>query len=116
MPALSVVGGGVLVVDDDAEIGRAVARSLSEPHDIFVTTQGEEALQWIVAGERFDAILSDLMMPDMSGMELHRELQTIAPDHAARMIFLTGGAFTSAAREFLDAVANPPVQQPMELP
>jgi CheY-like chemotaxis protein/anti-sigma regulatory factor (Ser/Thr protein kinase) len=115
VPPLYVVRGRVLVVDDDAAIGRSLARSLSEHHEIFVTTQGEEALQWIVAGERFDAILSDLMMPDMSGMELHRELQTIAPDHAERMIFLTGGAFTPAARAFLDGVANPRIEKPMEL-
>jgi signal transduction histidine kinase len=115
MPPLSVVRGRVLVVDDDAAIGRALARSLSEHHDIFVTTQGKEALQWIVGGKQFDAILSDLMMPEMSGMELHRELQTIAPDHAERMIFLTGGAFTPAARAFLDGVANPRVEKPMEL-
>jgi signal transduction histidine kinase len=115
MPPLSVVRGRVLVVDDDAAIGRALARSLSEHHAVFVTKRGEEALQWIVAGERFDAILSDLMMPEMSGMALHKELQTIAPDQAERMIFLTGGAFTASAREFLDRVGNPRVEKPMEL-
>ncbi|HEV3191201.1 MAG TPA: response regulator, partial [Polyangiaceae bacterium] len=115
VPPISVVRGRVLIVDDDEAIGRALARSLSEHHDVFVTTRGEEALQWIVAGERFDAILSDLMMPDIPGMELHQELQTVARDQAERMIFLTGGAFTPAAREFLDRVANPRVEKPMEL-
>jgi CheY-like chemotaxis protein len=56
-------------------------------------------------GEKFDLVLCDLMMPDMTGMDLHAELSIIAPEQASGMIFLTGGAFTENARTFL---ANPP--------
>ena len=69
----------------------------------------------IASGERFDAILSDLMMPEVTGMEVHDELSRTAPDQARRMIFLTGGAFTERAREFLDGVPNPRIEKPFEI-
>jgi CheY-like chemotaxis protein len=67
------------------------------------------------AGQRFDAILSDLMMPQVTGMDLYDELCRIAPDQAKKMIFLSGGAFTERAREFLEGLANPCVEKPFEL-
>jgi FixJ family two-component response regulator len=54
------------------------------------------------------------MMPEMSGMDLHRELARLAPAQAERIIFLTGGAFSPAAREFLDTVANPRLEKPVD--
>jgi hypothetical protein len=47
-------------------------------------------------------------------MELYQSLQRIAPEQAQRMIFVTGGAFTAAAREFLDRVPNPRIEKPVE--
>jgi FixJ family two-component response regulator len=41
------------------------------------------------------------MMPEGTGMDLHARLREIAPDLAGRMLFVTGGAFTPAADEFL---------------
>jgi DNA-binding response OmpR family regulator len=53
-------------------------------------------------------------MPDMSGMELHAWVSRIAPDQAARMVFLTGGIFTSHARAFLAAVPNTHIEKPFD--
>ena len=52
-----------------------------------------EALALVLEGKRFDLILCDLMMPVMTGMDLHAELLIVAPDQAARMVFMTGGVF-----------------------
>ena len=57
-----------------------------------------DALARITAGERFDVILCDLMMPHMTGMDLHAALAGAVPEQAERMIFMTGGAFTPSAR------------------
>ncbi|HET9553286.1 MAG TPA: ATP-binding protein [Anaeromyxobacteraceae bacterium] len=105
--------GRVLVVDDEPLVGRAVMRVLSPPHQVTVAANGAEALQALEAG-RYDAILCDLMMPVMSGMELHARLAASDPAAAARMIFLTGGAFTDQAREFLERVPNARVEKPFE--
>jgi len=66
------------------------------------------------AGERFDVILCDLMMPELTGMDLHAELEKLAPDQAARMVFVSGGAFTPRARDFLDRVPNARVEKPID--
>jgi response regulator RpfG family c-di-GMP phosphodiesterase len=54
------------------------------------------------------------MMPEMSGMELHASIDRVAPEQARRMIVLTGGAFTEAARTFLDEVALPRCEKPFD--
>lgn len=78
-------------------------------------TKGREALDRIAAGERFDVILSDLMMPDVTGMDLYDQLSISTPDQATRMVFLTGGAFTDRAREFLERVPNPRGEKPFDV-
>jgi signal transduction histidine kinase len=104
----------VLVVDDEPALARALDRTLSVQHEITVMTSGAKALAHIQSGERFDAIVLDVMMPEMSGMDLHRELEVLVPEQARRIIFLTGGAFSQAACDFLDAVANPRLEKPVE--
>jgi signal transduction histidine kinase len=102
----------VLVVDDEVSMGLAVRRALSAHHDVVSVTRADEALSRIAQGERFDVIFSDVMMPDISGMDLHARLERLAPDQAVRMVFLTGGAFTATAREYLDRVPNRVVEKP----
>jgi signal transduction histidine kinase len=105
----------ILVVDDEVAIGRALMRSLGRFHDVVILTSGTEALARIASGERFDVILSDLMMPEVTGMEIYEELSRIAPDQAKRMAFLTGGAFTERARVFLDRIPNPRIEKPFDV-
>jgi PAS domain S-box-containing protein len=107
--------GKILVVDDEKVVATAVRRVLGTDHDVKVLTSAQEALRRISSGERFDLILCDLMMPIMTGVELHSALTRAAPDQAACMIFLTGGAFTPRARAFLDEVPNPRLDKPFEL-
>jgi PAS domain S-box-containing protein len=106
--------GRVLVVDDEPAVAAAIRRVLASQHDVFVRGSAEEALEEIGRGERFDAILCDLMMPRMTGMELHETLARLAPDQATRMVVLTGGAFTDGAREFLDRVPLPRCEKPFD--
>jgi PAS domain S-box-containing protein len=102
----------VLVVDDDVMVGRVVGRVLQEENDVTVVTSGETALETL-SRERFDVIVSDLMMPQMTGMDLHAALRERSPDQAERMLFMTGGAFTRAAREFLESVASLWIEKPI---
>jgi CheY-like chemotaxis protein len=106
--------GRILVVDDEPAVATAIQRVLGSEHDVVLRTSAEEALAEIAGGERFDAILCDLMMPNMTGMELHAALERVAPDQARRVVVLTGGAFTDRAREFLDRVSLPRCDKPFE--
>jgi len=106
--------GRVLVVDDEPLVGRAVTRVLAPRHEVVAVTSARDALDRLEADARFDVVLCDLMMPEMTGMDLHAELSRRAPSLARRMVFLTGGAFTARAREFLDGVKNARVEKPFD--
>ncbi len=91
----------VLVIDDEPAVVASVQRILSGAHDVAGCTSPGQALTDIRAGVRFDVILCDLMMPEMSGMALYTALAGTVPGQAKRMLFLTGGAFTPQAVAFL---------------
>ncbi len=110
-PAEAGAGADVLVVDDEPMVGRAITRMLVPHHRVTAVLGAAEALAALSSGH-FDAILCDLMMPEMTGMELYDKLQAEAPALAARMVFLTGGAFTREASEFLDRVPNARLEKP----
>jgi signal transduction histidine kinase len=118
LPPPRILGrrGRILVVDDEPMVASAIRRALSKEHEVIPVPSAREAKERIRKGERFDLILCDLMMPEITGMELHAELAATAPDQAERMIFMTGGAFTPQARQFLDRVRNPRVEKPFDFP
>ncbi len=104
----------ILIIDDDEIVGRALARTLRADHDLTILTKAKDAEE-LLARVDFDFILCDLMMPNMSGMELHASIMRTRPDLARRFVFLTGGAFTAAAREFLDGVKNERFDKPVNI-
>ncbi len=105
----------LLVVDDEKTIGALICRLLAPPHDVVSVTRAKEALERVTSGERFDVIISDLMMPEMTGMDLHEALLRTAPEQAQRMVFFTGGAFTPRAQAFLDTISNPRIEKPFDI-
>ena len=106
--------GKILVVDDDAAICTAIRRTLGRRHQVTTTTSGREAIERIKSGERYDLILCDLMMPMVTGMEVHGEVALAVPEQADRIVFLTGGAFTAEAREFLERIPNERFEKPFD--
>jgi len=107
--------GRILVVDDERMVSELMRRMLAPEHEVEISASAQEALARIAAGERFDVILCDLMMPVMTGMDLYAELARLEPAEAERVIFVTGGAFTVRARAFLDDVSNPRVEKPFDV-
>jgi len=108
--------GRVLVIDDEYLAGHALQRMLSADHDVVVLQSARTAVAQLDAGERFDLILCDLMMPEMTGMEFHAVLAQRSAAAADRIVFITGGAFSARAREFIDQVANERIAKPFEAP
>lgn len=104
--------GRVLVIDDEALVARSLARLLAA-HEVTVLTSATEVLNRITGGERWDVVLCDLMMPEMTGMELEERLAVVAPEMVPRFVYLTGGAFTERSRAFL-AAGRPHLEKPVE--
>jgi len=113
-PALPA-GYRLLVVDDEPMVGAAVKRALDGDLQVVVAGSGREALERILAGERFDRVLCDVMMPGMSGEELLAEVSRRAPHLRDAFIFMTGGAFTEVARGFVEAYGGPLLEKPLDL-
>jgi signal transduction histidine kinase len=93
--------GRILVIDDEPLVGRAIASALAAEHDVVLAVRASDAFARLAAGETFDVILCDLLMPDAGGREVHERLAVDWPHLASRMVFMTGGAFTAEASEFL---------------
>jgi PAS domain S-box-containing protein len=107
--------GRVLIIDDEKDLTDVTADGLHGLHDVRATQDAREALEWIAAGEQFDLILCDMMMPLMTGMEFYTRLAAVAPQQADRIVFMTGGAFTPRAREFLARLPNLRLEKPFDL-
>jgi two-component system NtrC family sensor kinase len=113
-PAPSVVRGRVLVVDDEDGVRSTLTRMLRQDHEVVAARSGMEAKSLLEEDRRFDLILCDLMMPEMSGMDLHAWLGQTAPSLASRVVFVTGGAFTPRASEYLAKAGNLRLEKPFD--
>jgi CheY-like chemotaxis protein len=105
----------VLVVDDDALVGEALARALEGEASVEVLTDAREAIERLAAGDRWDIILCDLLMTGLSGMALYGETLRRAPDAAGAFVFMTAGAFTSGSRAFVESMAERCVEKPIDV-
>jgi CheY-like chemotaxis protein/two-component sensor histidine kinase len=103
-----------IVIDDEAQVARAFSRILEDDHDVVTEIDPRRALERLIAGEDYDIVFCDLMMPSLSGMELHQALQRSVPNVAARLVFVTGGAYTPQTQQFLSTVSNPCLEKPID--
>jgi CheY-like chemotaxis protein len=103
----------VLVIDDEELIGTAIRRILTrEGAEVVVESSGVSAVARLAAGESFDAILCDLMMPEFSGVEVYEQIEQKRPELKTRVIFMTGNAFTQRASTLFDVTTNVRLNKP----
>lgn len=109
-----MAGQKILVVDDEAILLKAVEFKLKkEGYSVDTASSGEEAIDKLKNGGEFDLIISDVMMPGLSGMEL---LKSVKENNAEmRVLLLTGlktedtviDAFDLGADDFMTKPFNP---------
>lgn len=104
----------VVVVDDEPLVGRSIRRAL-RGHEVEVFTSGADAIERLRSAGPVDVVFCDLLMPDVSGMEVYAEVAAARPELAAAFVFMTGGAFTSKARAFLEETPVLCLEKPFEL-
>ncbi|MBJ6760470.1 PAS domain-containing protein [Myxococcaceae bacterium JPH2] len=104
----------VLVVDDEPQLASVLRRLLGRQHEVVVAHSGREALAVLARDDAFDRVFCDLMMSDLTGMDVHAALVGRSPELLSRFVFMTGGSFTERARAFLQAVPLPRLEKPFD--
>jgi DNA-binding NtrC family response regulator len=113
--AVSADKPSLLVIDDEVTMCSVLRLLLDDFYEVTTLSSPRAALQSLLAGQSYDAVLCDVMMPDMTGMDLYEELARQRPDLTSRFIFMTGGTFTARARAFLEALDTAPLSKPFRL-
>jgi len=98
----------LLVVDDELLLLEALEVALVGQVEVLATVDPHEALARIDTGERFDAILLDVKMPEMDGLELYERIAAISPAQARRIVFMTAATIASRPRSE-NAILRKPV-------
>jgi len=114
MPALPPRSrrGRLLIVDDEPLVLRSIKLTVGRQYDVAFASSARQAMALLRDGPDFDLILCDVLMPEVSGVDLYREVEAAWPELAPRFLFITGGAFTPAATAFLARVPNPQLTKP----
>jgi CheY-like chemotaxis protein len=93
----------VLVVDDNEAVATAVSHIFRRSgHVVTVAYCVKEAIQAANGVKMFDLIVSDMMMPDGTGADLHRWLDKTRPELGRKVVFHTGGIFDADAQQYVD--------------
>jgi CheY-like chemotaxis protein len=82
-------------------------------HEVVALEDAREVVRRVAAGESFDVILCDILMPRMTGIELYERMLTDDPEAARRIVFLSGGAVDVRTSDFLASVPNVCVEKPV---
>lgn len=108
--------GRILLVDDEPLLEQALSDTLRHAgHEVMSVRSGAKALELLLSPEPFDLVYCDLMMRGMTGMDLAGTLRERAPNRLPRIIFMSGGAFTQEARDFLEAHRDQSVDKPFDI-
>jgi two-component system, cell cycle sensor histidine kinase and response regulator CckA len=105
------VNGRILVIDDEPAIRRVLERILRR-HEVVEAESGEQGREVLCKDQGFEAILCDMMMPNVSGMDMHKWLLETHLQVTRRVVFITGGAFTPNVSECLKKIDNLRVEKP----
>lgn len=105
--------GRVLVVDDEPLILKMLQRML-KGHEVVTVSNANDALS-LCMDRTFDLILSDIMMPEISGCVFYHMLASIRPGEEEKIVFITGGVLVDEVLRFLNSVSNLCLEKPVDM-
>ena len=101
----------ILIVDDEPLVRRTIHRVLAE-HEIIEVPNGGDALEALSVHDDIELILCDILMPDITGMELYEQAGLLRPELQKLFVFVTGGTLTAEIEAFIASVDNPVLRKP----
>ncbi|OGN91410.1 MAG: hypothetical protein A2Z75_05180 [Chloroflexi bacterium RBG_13_50_10] len=104
----------ILVVDDEPVILQLVSKVLTDEGHTVETADNAAAALKLVKNKRYRLILLDIKMPGMSGVELYKQFQKIAPSLTKRVVFITGDIMGKRTLVFLDKTKVPYLMKPFD--
>jgi nitrogen-specific signal transduction histidine kinase/CheY-like chemotaxis protein len=105
----------ILIIDDEPLLGQTLLYAFKGRHDVVICTSGRDALSRLEKDARFDLVLCDLMMPDVSGSAVYEAVKHSYPHLVRCFVFMTGGAFTERARDFLAKHPGAQLEKPFNI-
>jgi DNA-binding NtrC family response regulator len=107
--------GSILLVDDEPKIRQILTEALrDEGREVLATGSPREALRWL--GERpFDLLVVDNLMPELSGLELIREVMSAPPAERPQIVMMTAHATLENAIEAMKLGAIDYLQKPFDI-
>ena len=105
----------ILIIDDEPLLGQTLRFAFQDRHDVELAASGREALERLSRDADYDLVLCDLMMPDISGEHVFRAVSEKTPALLPRFVFMTGGAFTERAQEFLSHFPGRQLEKPFNM-
>jgi CheY-like chemotaxis protein len=102
----------LLIVDDEPLVLRLLCEVLEPEWDVAPAASGEQAYR-LVCSMPFEVVLCDIMMSGMTGMQLASLVEARDPSLRRSMVFMTGGAITGEAEEFLARADVTALDKPM---
>jgi excisionase family DNA binding protein len=101
----------ILVVDDDVSIRELFERILrKEEHRVVTVSNGEEAIK-VIGKENFDIVFLDVVMPEMDGVEVFKEIKKI--NSQAIVIMMSGYPVEERIREAIKLGATDQIEKPL---
>ncbi len=107
--------GSILLVDDETKILNALAQALREDrHEVVATTSAREA-QRLLSQRMFDLLVVDNLMPELTGLDLIRELHASGAADRPQIVMMTAHATVESAIEAMKLGAFDYLQKPFEV-
>jgi CheY-like chemotaxis protein len=104
----------VVVIDDEPLVLDVIRRILEADHDVRVHTDPRAALAELLSGEPADVVLCDLMMPELTGMDVFEAIERARPALAPHVVFMSGCAFSDRALGLLRRTSNLRLDKPFD--
>jgi two-component system response regulator AtoC len=107
--------GSILLVDDETKILNALAGALrGEGHEVVATASAREA-QRLLSQRLFDLLVVDNLMPELTGLDLIREISTLPAGERPQVVMMTAHATIESAIEAMKLGAFDYLQKPFEV-